>query len=82
MQNFQARQGLSPDVRNDNFTNVYELTGNENMGVMKTELHPYQAQPLKSFKIEESIALLIGPEGGLVKKKCFKRKRCIFSPYR
>lgn len=35
---FQARQGIGQDIRNDNFTNVYELTGNENIGVMRTEL--------------------------------------------
>lgn len=43
---FQARQGLGQDIRNDNFTNVYELTGNENLGVMKTELSDGYYDPI------------------------------------
>ena len=43
---FQARQGLGQDIRNDNFVNVYELTGNENMGVMKTELSDGYYDPI------------------------------------
>lgn len=43
---FQARQGMGPSVRNDNFTNVYELTGNENMGVMRTELSDGYYDPI------------------------------------
>ena len=43
---FQARQGIGQDIRNDNFVNVYELTGNENMGVMKTELSDGYYDPI------------------------------------
>lgn len=43
---FQARQGIGQDIRNDNFINVYELTGNENLGVMKTELSDGYYDPI------------------------------------
>jgi len=53
---------------------------NQCKAFIKLILHPYQAQPLKSFKIEESIALLIGPEGGFSEEEVLQAQALHFQP--